>query len=69
MPKKIDMQKATVTTWYRKSRSRLHITQPNPKGNPKSVVLHFKTPEQLDAFADKVLDLLDMLDDENTNNG
>ena len=58
MPKKIDMQKATVTTWHRKNRSRLRITQPNGK----SVVLDFKTQEQLDKFADKVLDLLEMLD-------
>ena len=58
MPKKIDMQKATVTTWHRKNRSRLRITRPDGK----SVVLDFKTQEELDTFADKVLDLLEMLD-------
>ena len=69
MAKKIDMQKASVTTWYRKSRSRLRITQPNAKGKPKSVVLDFKTPEQLDKFADTVLDLLEILDDMYEENG
>ena len=54
----VDMQKATVTTWHRENRSRLRITQPEGK----SVVLNFRTPEQLDQFADKVLDLLEMLD-------
>ena len=58
MAEKIDMQKATVTTWHRENRSRLRITQPDGK----SVVLNFRTPEQLDTFADKVLDLLETLD-------
>ena len=58
MPKKIDMQKASVTSWFRKNRSRIRITQPD--GN--NVVLDFKTQEQLDKFADVVLDLLEMLD-------
>ena len=58
MPKKVDMQKATITKWYRKNRSRLRIAQPDGKG----VVLVFKTQEQLDAFADKVLDLLEQLE-------
>ena len=60
MQKKIDMQKATVTTWNRKNRSRLRIIQHDGNG----VVLNFKTQEQLDAFADKVLDLLEALDDD-----
>ena len=60
MTQKIDMQKATVTTWHRKNQSSIRITAPD--GN--SVVLNFKTQETLDAFADKVLDLLEALDDD-----
>ena len=60
MTKKIDMQKSTVSTWHRKNRSRIRITQPD--GN--SVVLNFKTQAELDAFADKVLDLLEALADD-----
>ena len=60
MTKKIDMQKATVTTWHRKNRSTIRITAPDGNG----VVLNFKTQETLDAFVDKVLDLLETLDDD-----
>ena len=58
MPKKIDMNKATVTTWHRKNRSRIRITRPNGK----AVILEFKTQETLDLFADTVLDLLDVVE-------
>ena len=60
MPKNIDMQKATVTTWHRRNRSRIRIIQPDGK----SVVLNFKTRETVDLFADNVLDLLEALDDD-----
>ena len=62
LAKKINMQDATIKTWYRKNHSRLRITQTDSKGKQKSVVLVFKTQETLDTFADTVLDLLELLD-------
>lgn len=59
MAKKINMNKASIQRWNHKNQSRLTITQPRGKGkSPKTVILDFKTYEQLDIFYDhlRILD-------------